>query len=62
LAATWGTTPEQVLASPHVLLGATGGIIELIQERRERHGISYVVFLGADLGDAEPVVSTLAGT
>jgi probable F420-dependent oxidoreductase len=62
LAATWNTTPEQVLDSPHVLLGATGEIIETLQERRERHGISYVVFLGADLADAEPVVSTLAGT
>jgi probable F420-dependent oxidoreductase len=62
LAATWGTTPEQILASPHVLLGATGEIIETLQERRERYGISYVVFQGTDLGDAEPVVSALAGT
>lgn len=62
LAATWGTTPEHVLASPHVLLGSTGEIIETLQERRQRYGISYVVFLGADVGDVEPIVSTLAGT
>ena len=62
LAATWGTTPEKVLASPHVLLGSTGEIIETLQERRERYGISYVVFLGADVGDVESIVSTLAGT
>ena len=60
--ASWGSTPEQVLASPHVLLGAPGQIIETLQERRERYRISYVVFLGADLEAAEPVVSALAGT
>lgn len=62
LAATWQTTPAQVLASPHVLIGATAEIVEVLQERRERFGISYVVFLGADLEDAEPIVSTLSGT
>lgn len=62
LASTWGATPEQVLASPHVLLGATGEIIEILQERRDRYRISYVVLLGADLEAAEPIVSALAGT
>jgi hypothetical protein len=51
-----------VLASPHVLLGDTSRIIETLQERRERFGISYVVFLGADLEQAERIVSGLAGS
>lgn len=62
LASSWGTTPAQVLASPHVLLGPTERIIETLQERRERLGISYVVFLGADLESAGPIVESLAGT
>jgi probable F420-dependent oxidoreductase len=62
LAAEWGTTPDQVLASPHVLLGDTRRIIETLQERRGRFGISYVVFLGADLEQAESIVSGLAGS
>jgi hypothetical protein len=62
LAAEWETTPDQVLASPHVLLGDTSQIIETLQERRERFRISYIVFLGADLANAEPIVSALAGT
>lgn len=62
LASSWGTTTEQVLASPHVLLGPTARIIETLQERRERFGISHVVFLGADLENAEPIVKALAGS
>jgi probable F420-dependent oxidoreductase len=61
LASVWGTTPDKVLDSPHVLLGHTSQIIETLHERRERFGISYVVFLGADLDHAEPIVSALAG-
>lgn len=61
LAASWGSTPEQVLRSPHVFLGSTERVIEVLQERRESYGISYVVFLGADLEAAEPIVRHLAG-
>jgi probable F420-dependent oxidoreductase len=58
----WGATPEQVLDSPHVLIGSAGRIIDTLQERRERHGISYVVFLGGDLEEVEPIVAHLAGS
>ncbi len=62
LAKAGGTTADQVLESPHVLVGPTDAIVETLQYRRERYGISYVVFGGDDLDAVEPVVSRLAGT
>ena len=62
LATAGGTTPDQVLESPHVLVGPTDAIVETLQYRRERYGISYFVFAGDDLDAVEPVVSQLAGT
>ncbi|MFN2486321.1 MAG: TIGR03621 family F420-dependent LLM class oxidoreductase [Acidimicrobiia bacterium] len=60
LAAAWGSTVADVLGSPHVFLGSVGRSIETLEERRENFGISYVVFLGADLELVEPIVSHLA--
>jgi probable F420-dependent oxidoreductase len=60
LAASWGSTAGNVLASPHVYLGSVEQIVETLQERRERYGISYVVFLGSDLEQAEPIISRLS--
>jgi probable F420-dependent oxidoreductase len=62
LASEWGSTPELVLGSPHVLIGPIGRIIEALQERRERYGISYVVFGSADLESVKPIVEKLART
>jgi len=61
LAAETNTTVEEVTDSSHVLVGPTGKIIETLQERRERYGISYIVFDTDDLGAIGPVVSALAG-
>lgn len=41
----WDATTEQILQSPHVLIGSMGQIVETLLQRRERYGISYVVFL-----------------
>ena len=60
LASEWDSTPELVLASPHVFIGPTGRIIETLQERRERYGISYVVFASANLAAVESIVNKLA--
>ena len=62
LAGEWGITPDRVLASPHVLLGAPGRIIETLEERRERYGVSYWVLPAARFDIVETVVTTLAGT
>jgi probable F420-dependent oxidoreductase len=55
-------TRETVLASPYVLLGSIGEICETLQERRERHGISYLSILEDDADALAPVVARLAGT
>ena len=61
LAAQTGTTPEGIADSPHVLMGPPSAMVEALIDRRERHGISYVIFDSADLDVVEPVVAQLAG-
>lgn len=61
LAAQTGTTPERTADSPHVLIGPPSAMVEALIERRERYGISYVIFDSADLDAVEPVVAQLAG-
>ncbi len=62
LAGMFGFTPEQLGAHPHALVGDVEQIADLLVERRERHGISYVT-VGAEVMDAfAPVVARLAGT
>jgi probable F420-dependent oxidoreductase len=53
---------EDILDSPFVLIGSIDQIVEDLQARRERYGISYVS-VPSDLVDAfSPVVARLAGT
>lgn len=53
-------TPDEVTASPHYLFGNTSEMIDLLVERRERYGFSYVVFTD-DPEPYAPVVAALAG-
>jgi alkanesulfonate monooxygenase SsuD/methylene tetrahydromethanopterin reductase-like flavin-dependent oxidoreductase (luciferase family) len=64
LAASLGLTDEQVLGSASILIGSVEGIVEQLQERRERLGISYgVVFSQAAIeGGFDRVVARLSGT
>jgi probable F420-dependent oxidoreductase len=57
-----GLEPDEVLASPHVLLGTVDRICERLEERRERWGISYWVIPAAALDDFAPIVERMAGT
>jgi probable F420-dependent oxidoreductase len=58
----FGMTAEEGLASPHALVGTVDEIIETLQARRERWGLSYIG-LSVDAMDAmAPVVAKLAGT
>lgn len=58
----FGLTPQQAIDSPHALAGTENQIVEMLQQRREQFGISYIGF-GADALDAmAPVVARLAGT
>jgi alkanesulfonate monooxygenase SsuD/methylene tetrahydromethanopterin reductase-like flavin-dependent oxidoreductase (luciferase family) len=59
---------EQVLARPQALIGSVEHIIEMLQARRQRCGLSDVVIREADAGSAAshmdalaPVVARLAG-
>lgn len=60
-AAQTRSTPDEVANSPHVLIGPRSAIVETLLDRRERYGISYIVFGSADLDAIEPVISELAG-
>ena len=57
-----GLSPDQLLESPHVLVGTAGQIAETVQARRERFGISYITVQSEFLEDFAPVVARLAGT
>jgi probable F420-dependent oxidoreductase len=59
-----GLTEEQVRGSASILIGSVESLVELLQERRERLGISYgVAFQQAALeGGFSRVVARLSGT
>lgn len=56
-----GLTVEAVDESPTVLIGSVERCSELLHERRERFGFSYLK-LGPDAAAAAPIVARLAGT
>lgn len=53
---------EQLDTMTNVLIGSDEQILELCRSRRDRFGISYLVFHGRDLDAAAPVVEALSGT
>jgi probable F420-dependent oxidoreductase len=55
------TTPEQVEASASFLVGSVDTIVETLQERRERLGVSYVMVFDRVMDAFAPVVARLAG-
>jgi probable F420-dependent oxidoreductase len=52
---------EQILASPRFLIGTIDQIVENLQERRKRYGISYITVFGEYVDTFSPVVARLAG-
>jgi hypothetical protein len=54
-------SPEEVLESPYVLIGTVDEIVEDIQARRERWGISYYSVFEPYVDAFAPVVARLAG-
>lgn len=54
-------SPEQLLASPHALIGPAGQVAERLDELRRRWGFGYVTFYEEDLDSMLPVVSSLGG-
>ena len=58
-------SPDEVLASPHVLIGTVEQIAEDLRRRRDELGISYIVLNTNDrehTGQFAPVIAELAGT
>ncbi len=61
-AADTDATSNQIRTSPHMLIGSQGEIVETLLERRDRYGISYIIFGVHQLEDAQPIVARLAGS
>ena len=53
--------PDQVLASPHVILGTVEQICEQLEAHRQRWGVSYWVVPARSAGALSPVVARLTG-
>ena len=58
----FGMPPEEVLQSPHALIGSAEQIVDVLQERRDRFGFSYIVLSGDGFEPFAPVVKKLTGT
>jgi alkanesulfonate monooxygenase SsuD/methylene tetrahydromethanopterin reductase-like flavin-dependent oxidoreductase (luciferase family) len=63
--AAWGLVEhwrvDELLASPHALIGSEDRIVERVQDLRERYGISYVTVFVPAMEAFAPVVARLAG-
>jgi probable F420-dependent oxidoreductase len=61
LAPALGLTPEASLVTPHALVGTVDEIVDQLQERRDRWGISYIGIGAGSLDEMAPVIARLAG-
>lgn len=63
--AEWGlgdvTTVDDVLATPHTLIGSEATLVEQLCETRERYGVSYFTVLAPSMDAFAPIVARLAG-
>jgi len=57
-----GLTPEQASLALLVLVGSVGEVVETLIARRERFGLSYIVFFDEAMEALAPIVAVLAGT
>ncbi|MGD9991428.1 TIGR03621 family F420-dependent LLM class oxidoreductase [Pseudonocardia sp.] len=53
-------TPDQLLASPHALIGPVGAVAERLAELRERWGFGYVSFYESDMASMLPALERVA--
>jgi len=61
VAPQWKLTPAQVRESPFVLAGSVDAIVDALEARRARFGISYVTIFEHFVDAFAPVVRRLAG-
>jgi probable F420-dependent oxidoreductase len=57
-----GASGDDILANPQALIGTVDSICDLLQQRREEYGISYVTIGQRHIDEFAPVVARLAGT
>ncbi len=62
MAAMFALSAEEFAEHPHALIGSVGSIIEQLEARRVRYGISYITFGAAMMEAVAPIVERLAGT
>lgn len=58
----FGLSPDEARQSPHALCGPVPKMVEDLQERRDRFGISTIGLSASSLEDMAPVIAALAGT
>jgi probable F420-dependent oxidoreductase len=61
LAPAMGLEPEEVRASPYVLVGSVDEMCEELELHRARWGLSYWVIPGVSLDEFAPVIDRMAG-
>lgn len=61
VAQLYGVDAEQVLATPNVLIGTVGQMVDTLQRRRDRFGISHVLVPYPRAEEFAPVVARLSG-
>lgn len=61
MAGVFGIPPEEVRQVPHALIGTVEEMCDLLEARRERWGLSYIVVQGDAMDTLAPVVARLAG-
>jgi len=54
--------PADILEMPHFLIGTVEQIVESLEERRRRFGVSHIVLPDDAADDLAPIVERLAGT
>jgi probable F420-dependent oxidoreductase len=54
--------PQDMLEMPHFLIGTIDQLVEQLQERRQRYGISYVIVPSEAAEQLAPAVKRLVGT
>lgn len=57
-----GASGDDILANPQALIGTVDSICDLLLQRREEYGISYVTIGQRHIDEFAPVVARLAGT
>jgi alkanesulfonate monooxygenase SsuD/methylene tetrahydromethanopterin reductase-like flavin-dependent oxidoreductase (luciferase family) len=56
-----GLSVERVFEMPSIFIGSVGQIVDEMQKRRERYGISYYVVSDRSLETVAPIVERIAG-